>query len=185
MQSTITYFEGMGREFTDQALEIASARAAALGIRDIILASSTGYTMERALQAFSGQDVRLIAVGGERGKVPGDTISRFEAAGHHVIFVDEVGGEWPETVVNAYRRLCEGMKVGTQVVAAAVDADLVAEGTPVIAIAGTGPTAFPEGGGADTALVMSALGSRRYGDEEEIPPKEERRAIHEILCKPL
>ena len=66
-----------------------------------------------------------------------------------------------------------------------MDAGLVAEGACVIAVAGTGPVAFPEGGGADTALVMSALGSARYGEEEDIPRKEERRAIHEILCKPL
>ena len=185
MESTITYFEGMGRIFTEQTLGIASTRAADLGISDIVLASSTGYTMERALEVFSDRQVRLIGVGGQRERFSAEILGRSEAQGHAVVFTAEVGGDWPETVVNAYRRFCEGVKVAVQVAAAAVDAALVTEGTRVIAIAGTGPIAFPDGGGADTALVMSALASQRYGAEEGIPPKEERRAIHEILCKPL
>ena len=58
MKSTTTYFEGMGKAFTEETLAIASARAAALGIRDIVLASYSGYTMEKALEAFSGQTTR-------------------------------------------------------------------------------------------------------------------------------
>ncbi|MFH1572628.1 MAG: hypothetical protein ABIG68_01515, partial [Acidobacteriota bacterium] len=76
MKSTTTYFEGMGRAYTEKTLTIAAARAAALGIRDIVLASSSGYTMEKALEAFAGQDVRLISVGGGRGGFPEDLLRR-------------------------------------------------------------------------------------------------------------
>ena len=185
MKLATTYFEGMGKTFTKETLAIASVRAADLGIRDIVLACYTGYTMEKALEAFSGQGVRLIAVGGAREQFPPDLLGRSEEQGHAVIFHREVGKPFPEVVANAYRRLSEGVKVCVQIVGDAVEAGLLTEGTRVIAIAGTGLSGFPEGGGADTALVMSALATERYGTEEQMPSKSERRAIHEILCKPL
>ena len=184
MKSTTTYFEGMGRAFTEDTLAIASDRAAALGIRDIVLASYSGYTMAKALDAFSGQKVRLIAVGGTLEEFPADLLRRCEAEGHAVIFHGEVGKPFPEAVANAYRRLSEGAKVCVQIAADAVEAGLVAEGTKVIAIGGTGRRGFPEGGGVDTAMVVSALPAGAYAPEAEMPPKAERRSVHEILCKP-
>ena len=150
-----------------------------------MLASTTGYTMEQALEVFSGQDVRLVAVGIGRGKFSADVLDRAEGQGHAVIFDDEVGKPFPATVINAYRRLSEGVKVCVQIVADAVEAGLLAEGTKVVTVAGTGPAWFPPGGGADTALVMTALATERYGPEFVMPAKPQRRAIHEILCKPL
>jgi len=141
--------------------------------------------MEKALEAFYGQEVRLIAVGGARERFPKDLLRRSEEQGHAIIFHNEVGKPFPEVVANAYRRFSEGVKVCVQIVADAVEAGLLNEGTRVIAVAGTGPAGFPEGGGADTALVMSALATERYGTEEQMPSKPERRAIHEMLCKPL
>ena len=184
MKSTTTYFEGMGKAYTEETLAIASVRAAALEIRDIVLASSSGYTMEKALEAFAGQDVRLIAVGGGRDAFPDDLLRRIDEQGHAVLSHGEVGKPFPEVVANAYRRLSEGVKVCVQIVTDAVEAGLVAEGTKVIAVAGTGQIAFPEGGGADTALVMSALATECFGEDAKMPPKAERRCIHEILCKP-
>ena len=140
---------------------------------------------QRALLAFSGQPVRLIAVGGTPEQFPAELRRRAEEQGHVILFHQEVGKPFPEAVANAYRRLSEGVKVCVQIAADAVDTGLVAEGSPVIAIAGTGPSGFPEGGGADTALVMSALATERYGTEEGQLSKSERRTIHEILCKPL
>ena len=185
MKSTITYFEGMGKAFTEETVSLAAARARELGIRDIVLASYTGYTMEKALEAFSGQEVRLIAVGRGREQLPADLLRRSEEQGHVFISHGEVGKSVPEVVANAYRRLSEGAKVCVEIVADAVEMGLLTEGTKVIAIAGTGPAGFPKGGGADTALVMSALAPERYEAEEQMPAKPERRAIHEILCKPL
>ena len=185
MKSTITYFEGLGKAFTEETLAIARARAAELGIKDIVLASTTGYTMEQALEVFSGQDVRLVAVGTAREKFSVEVLDRSERQGYAVIFDSEVGKPFPGTVINAYRRLSEGVKVCVQIVADAVEAGLLAEGTRVVTIAGTGPSRFPPGGGADTALVMTALATGRYGPGYVMPPKPERRAIHEILCKPL
>ena len=68
-----------------------------------------------------------------------------------------------------------------QIVADAVEAGLLTEGTRVILIVGTGPPCFPQGGGADTALVMIALATERYGAAVAMPPKPQRCAIHEIL----
>ena len=47
MKLTTTYFEGMGQAFTPATLAIAAARAATLSIQDTVLASYTGYTMQR------------------------------------------------------------------------------------------------------------------------------------------
>lgn len=185
MKLTTTYFEGMGKAFTEETLAIASARATALGIRDIVLASYSGYTMEKALEAFSGQDVRLIAVGGAKEQFPVDLLRRCEAQGHCFVSHSEVGKPFPEIVANAYRRLSEGTKVCVQIAADAVEAGLVAEGTKVISVAGTGQRGFPEGGGADTALVLSALATAHYGPDAQMQPKAERRSILEVLCKPL
>ena len=59
MRSATTCFEGMGKRFTEETLSITSARAADLGIKGIVLASTTRYTLEKALETFSGQDVRI------------------------------------------------------------------------------------------------------------------------------
>ena len=91
---------------------------------------------------------------------------------------------WSEWVNNTFRKICEGMKVAAQCVALATDKGRVAEGEAVLAVAGTGPINFPEGGGADTALVMTAGPSSEYAEDYAVPAKPYRRRIRQIICKP-
>ncbi len=55
------YFERQGKENTDETLRLAKERADQLGIRDIVLASSTGFTALKALEVFKGYNVVVVA----------------------------------------------------------------------------------------------------------------------------
>jgi hypothetical protein len=78
------------------------------------------------------------------------------------------------------------MKVCGQKTLIAPDLGILPVGEEAIAIAGTGRQDFPEGGGADTAIIMEGV----TGDEffkpslTEIERKRKGRRIKEILCKP-
>jgi len=58
---------------------------------------------------------------------------------------------------------------------------LVPEGEEVIAVAGTSPWGYKDGGGADTALVMIPKRSDAFN---KLPEKVKRRDVKEIICKP-
>ena len=59
------YFERPGKENTDETLRLAKERADELGIRDVALASYTGYTALKAVEVFEGYN--LVIVGGVVG----------------------------------------------------------------------------------------------------------------------
>jgi hypothetical protein len=73
------------------------------------------------------------------------------------------------------------MKICLEVGMVAVDQKLIQEGEEVIAIAGTSSRGFENGGGADTAIVLTARSSETFNN---IPIKAKRREILEIICKP-
>lgn len=63
MKGKATYFESMGKAYTDETLRIAKERALEAGMKTVIVSSSRGYTAEKALKVFKGTDVRVIVVG--------------------------------------------------------------------------------------------------------------------------
>ncbi|MHA1274170.1 MAG: pyruvate kinase alpha/beta domain-containing protein [Promethearchaeota archaeon] len=52
MKLNVTYFEKPGPDNTDEALKIAKEYAEKFNIKDIVLASTTGFTAEKALEYF-------------------------------------------------------------------------------------------------------------------------------------
>ena len=62
MEKTILYFEKLGKANTDETLTIARSRAEQLGIRQVVVASTHGYTARQAKQAFDGLNAEIIAV---------------------------------------------------------------------------------------------------------------------------
>ena len=58
----VTYFENGGPQNTDKALEIAKKYADQFGIKDIIIASTTGMTAEKATEIFNPKDYNIIIV---------------------------------------------------------------------------------------------------------------------------
>lgn len=65
MEGKIVYFEKQGSENTETVLRLAKERADELGIRTILVASTSGQTAARAVDVFEGKQV--VAVGWPTG----------------------------------------------------------------------------------------------------------------------
>ena len=62
MEGGIVYFKKRGKENTGKTLEIAKRRALELGISEVVIASTHGYSALQAAQVFSDTDTRITAV---------------------------------------------------------------------------------------------------------------------------
>ena len=181
MEGKTLYFERPGKANTDATLRAARQRAEELGIRQIVVASTHGFTARRAREIFAGLDVEIIAVticagfdeegwtmtASERGALEGITVlTSMHALGDDVS--EAFGGYPPNKVVReTLYRFCQGMKVAVEVAIMAADAGLLDTSREAMAIAGTGE-------GADTAIVLQPACARKFKDLE----------ILEILAKP-
>jgi hypothetical protein len=187
MEGRILYFEEPGKINTDATLALARQRAEALDIKQVVIASTHGYTAKRAKAIFDGLDVELIAVSicagfDEEGwtMLPEErtaleelgitVLTSLHALGDDVNDVFKTDA--PNKIVrDTLYRFCQGMKVAVEVAVMAADAGLldIASRNPreIIAVAGTGE-------GADTALVLRPAYARKFKDLE----------IREILAKP-
>ena len=185
MEIKATFFEKPGRENTGEVLRIARQRAEELGIKTILIASSTGDTAVKAVEILSGY--RVIVVTTSTGfREP--NVQRFTEENRKI--VESKGGtiltathvfagvgrsirlKYDTTAIvdiiaHVLRIFGHGMKVVCEMAMMAVDSGLVRTGEDVICIAGTG-------GGADTAVVLSPVTSQNFFDLK----------VREILCKP-
>jgi hypothetical protein len=183
MEKTILYFDKPGKVNTDETLKVARARAEELGIRQVVVASSHGYTAKRVKEAFAGWKVEIIAVSicagyTEEGWTLRDeereallkqgikVLTSVHTLGDDVN--DAFGVKTPNHIVReTLYTFCQGMKVAVEVALMAADAGLLDMTREVIAIAGTDS-------GADTALVLQPAYSRQFT----------KLRIREILAKP-
>ncbi|KXS43978.1 MAG: hypothetical protein AWU59_796 [Methanolobus sp. T82-4] len=62
MEKSITYFDDVGPENTEELLKLSAERAKELGIKYVVLASTSGETALKAAEAFRNQDVKIIAI---------------------------------------------------------------------------------------------------------------------------
>jgi hypothetical protein len=177
----IVYFQKPGLINTEMTLNLAQKRADELGIKVVIVTSTHGLTAQKALEKFKETDLRLVVVGTDREIFSENTLRLLKQKGVSVIFAGEVDYTYPEMMRNGLKKFSEGMKVCLEVGVVAVDQKLVQEGEEVIAIAGTSSRGFENGGGADTAIVLTARSSETFNN---IPIKAKRREILEIICKP-
>ncbi|MFQ6001416.1 MAG: pyruvate kinase alpha/beta domain-containing protein [Anaerolineae bacterium] len=179
------YFDKQGRENTERTLEIAKARADELGIKTILVATTTGETGARAAEFFQGYN--LVVVTHSMGfRQPNEQELReenraaIERAGAKMLTCQHAFGgvgravrkklgtyELEEIIAYTLRIFGEGMKVACEIALMAADAGLVRTDEEVIAIAGTGR-------GADTAVVLVPANAQTFFDMR----------ILEILCKP-
>ncbi len=187
MELKTLFFESPGKHNTDATLAIARERAQALGIRQVVVASSHGFTARRAHAVFAPLGVKVIAVTICHGwESEGWTMTPAERAdleklgvvvhtSIHALgdsvgsaFSEKHGGRTPEEIVReTLYRFCQGMKVAVECVLMAADAGLLDMNREVIAVAGTGE-------GADTAIVCKPAYPRTFQQFE----------IREILAKP-
>mgnify|MGYP000586640256 CR=1 FL=1 len=184
-QAPTVYFDSPGSENTEQVLELAKTRARELGIRSIVIASTTGNTGVKAAQEFKGY--RVVVVTHTAGfKAPGtqeltqDNRQRIEKLGatiftgahafggiSHAVrktFSTHVLGDF---IANTLRIFGQGLKVAVEITLMAADAGLIDINEDVIAIGGTVS-------GADTAIVLKPAHAH---DAFSL-------RIKEIVCKP-
>ena len=187
MESCITYFEDISASHTEEVFRLAKKRAAELGIKNVVVASTTGETAVKAVKFFTG--FKVVAVGHSSG-MREPNVSSFteenrrivEGEGGKVVLAAPafagVGGAPREQshshqngdiIADTLRIFGQGMKVTCEIVLEAADAGLVRSNEPLISIGGTGRWK-----GADTAIVVSPVNSNRFFEIR----------VHEIICKP-
>jgi len=191
MEAKITYFEKKGSGNTDTALRLARERADALGIRQVVIASTYGETARKALEVFGG--FKLIVVGiviGPREHDPDsagqkpfaeDVRKAIEAGGGTVLHTTHAFGgisralrdqlDWKTNPISllsaALRVFGNGMKVACEVAMMAADGGLVDIEQDTVVVAGSGR-------GADTVIVLRPVNTHRFFDLR----------VKEIVCKP-
>jgi uncharacterized protein len=187
MELKTLLFESMGEQNTDATLQAARERAEALGIRQVVVASSHGGTARKAQAVFAPLGVRVIAVSISHSwasegwvmtaeeKAGLEQLGVIVHTGLHALgdgvgaaFSEKHGGRTPEEFVRAtLYRFSQGMKVAVECLLMAADAGLLDMKQEVIAIGGTDR-------GADTAIVCKPAYPRKFHELQ----------IREILAKP-
>jgi hypothetical protein len=185
MEAKTVYFAKPGNDNTDEVFRIAKARAVELGIKTILVASTTGSTAVKAVAAFPG--MKIIAVSHVTGfrepntqEFTEENKRKVESKGAIVLTTTHAfsGVEramrnkfnmylLAETIANTLRIFGQGMKVVCEISLMAADAGLITTKEDVIVIGGTGS-------GADTAVVLRPAYSANFFDMK----------LKEILCKP-
>jgi hypothetical protein len=179
------YFDGKGKQFTQETLKIAKKRADELGIKNIVVASYTGYAGVLASELF--KNYNLIVSAGMMGftepnvhRMVSENQEKIENNGGKIFYhLHSFGGlgravkqkfgpiQVDEIIAYTLRTFSQGVKVALEISCMACDAGLIKADVPCIAIAGSG-------GGADTAVVLLPVNTHRFFDTK----------VMEILCKP-
>lgn len=178
-------FDKTGSSNTAETLQLAGERAAALGIRTALVATTSGATGLAATKALKGLDLVVVTHSTGFGK-PGqqeidpDKLDAIRSAGAAVLTATHAFGgvgravrrkfatyQVDEIIAQTLRLFGQGTKVAVEMAVMAADAGLAPIDEPVMAIAGTGR-------GADTALVLTPAHTQ---DLFELK-------VHEIVCKP-
>lgn len=180
-----TYFRQPGNENMERVFEIVKARAERLGIKSIVVATTTGQTGVRASEVFQGYNLVLVThCTGFREpnsqELTAENRLAIQSNGGHILTCPHAFGgigravrkklqtyELEEIIAYTLRIFGEGMKVACEIVLMAADAGLIRVGEPAIAIGGTGR-------GSDTALVVLPTNAQNFFDMR----------VMEVLCKP-
>jgi len=184
-ETKTVYFEELGRENTDETLRLAKERADVLGIRNIVVASYTGYTGVKASEVFKGYNL-VVAAGVVGFREPNvhrmtpENRAIIEGNGGKIFFSTHAFGtlgravnrrfgaiQVDEIIAHILRLFGQGVKVGCEVACMAADAGLIRTDEEAVVIGGSG-------GGADTAIVLKPSNTHTFFDTR----------ILEIICKP-
>ncbi len=181
MERKITYYESVKEDNTQQTFKLVGERINELGIKKVVLASTTGRTAKKAMEFFEGKEVQLVIIphqfdfARKGSSFPKELICELKNAGHEVHFgtmlfhTDKLyANSTPTIIADFLRCFSEGVKVCYEIVLMAADGGLVESGEKVIAVAGTGKC-------SDTALVMQASSTQNLS----------KLRVNEIICKPI
>ncbi len=185
MELKTVYFDKPGAENTEATLRLAKQRADELGIKTILVASTTGETAVRAVDAFPGR--RVIAVTHSAGfrepntqefseeskKIVEGKGAIVHTATHTFSGISRALRSKYNTpgtgdiIADTLRIFGQGVKVACEITTMAADGGLVRTDEDIIAIAGSGR-------GADSAVVLTPVNSANFFNLR----------VKEILCKP-
>jgi len=187
LERKIVYFEKPGKQNTEETLRLAIERCEELGIRYLVVASSTGETAKKALSMLEGKDIQLVVVTDHTGfegegvntmnpkteaflRSKGVTIVRQShvLSGLERSFTRRFGGiSRTEAVAETLRALFgHGLKVCVEITIMAADSGAIPI-EEVVAVAG-------RESGADTAVVIRPAHTNSFFNMQ----------IKEIVCMP-
>jgi hypothetical protein len=179
------YFLEPGSVNTEETLRIAKRRAEELGIKSIVVASTSGETGLKALKMFANYKVVVVthAAGFPTADVQELTQSNrseiLEKGGMILTATHAIGVvgravrrrfntyQVDEIMANTLKVFGQGTKVACEIALMAADAGLIRTDEDVLSIGGTGS-------GADTALVIKPAHTHDFFHLK----------VKEILCKP-
>lgn len=185
VEKNVAYFKETGAQNTDALLRLVREYVEKEGIKDIVVASTTGETGAKASKLFKGYNVvvvthcfgfqepgenelleehkREILANGAKIFTGTHALSSAERA----IRKDFGTIQTLELIANTLRLMGEGTKVCVEITLMAADAGLIPIDKDVVAIAGTGK-------GADTALRIQPANAARFFSLK----------IKEVIAKP-
>ena len=187
----VMYFEKGGAHNTDKALKIAKKYAERFGVKDIIIASTTGTTAKKASELFDPNQYNIVIVthtyyfGGieKRQSFPEDLREDLTQKGIIVFSTTHAFGgversmrmalkQWgPIEILAKYLRtnFCQGMKVCMELALMAADGGLIQDlSEDIICVGGTG-------NGADTVCLIKPMTTSLF----------DQLRVKAILAKPL
>jgi len=186
VEKKVVYFELPGPPNTDELFKAVKKRAEELGIRDIVVASSTGETGIKASEFFKGYNLVVVShATGFRGpgtqEMPEEARKKIISNGAKVLTTGHalsgiergvkavLTGWFPlELIAQTLRLFGQGTKVAVEITVMAADAGLIPVDKDIIAIGGSGR-------GSDTAYVIKPANSNNFFDL----------FIKEVIAKPL
>lgn len=185
METSVTYFEQRGAANTEAVLRLVAARAAELGITQVVVPTTGGSTGAVAPGLLPGLKVVVVTHStgfAEPGvqEVPPQVVEEIRSRGAHVLTATHAFGgagravrrqfstyQVDEIIAQTLRLLGQGTKVAIECSLMAADAGLISVQEEVIACGGTGR-------GLDTALVLRPSHTQTLFELR----------VLEILCKP-
>lgn len=185
LEKNSVYFEKAGKENTDALLKLVKEYVENEGIKDIVVASTTGETGAKASQIFKKHNLVVVThhfgfqetgkselLEDYRKEILANGAKIFTGT-HALSSVERAvrknfGTIQPlEIIANVLRLMGEGTKVCVEITLMAADAGLIKCDRDIVAIAGTGR-------GADTALRIFPANTVRFFDLK----------IKEVIAKP-
>jgi hypothetical protein len=179
------YFAESGSANTDRTLEMAKKRAEKLGIKTVVVASTSGETGVKAVKLLTNCKVMVVthATGFPAPDVqeltPQNRAEILEKGGRILTATHAFGGvgravrrrfntyQVDEIIAHTLRVFGQGAKVACEIVLMAADAGLISTDEEVISIGGSAS-------GADTALVIKPANTHDFFELK----------VREVLCKP-
>jgi uncharacterized protein len=179
------YFPKTGPGNTDDTLALVQERAEQLDIHTILVATTSGATGLKAATLLQGYNVITVTHSAGFGKPfisehDAETCRKIEAAGASVLTTTHAFGgvgravrkkletyQVDEIIAFTLRCFGQGMKVAAEITLMAADGGLVPDGSPLIAVGGSGR-------GADTAAVLLPTHAQTFFDLRFL----------EIICMP-